>query len=389
MRYVSLFSGAGGLEARGIAPALCCDIDEPARELLARRFPDAEIVSDVRDVQFRGADVVVGGWPCQDISVAGKRDGLRGERSGLFYELLRVARESRATTIVAENVPNLLTMESGLAMLEVLRALEESGFPFTAWRTLNARAFGLPHQRRRIFLVASRDPAVPPRLHRKLPRRRSLDAMSETVGSYYTTAGLHSICYSEGYTPTLKVGSSLSIPSPPGVYFRGITRKLTANECLRLQGFKPGPFRSLADKDKYRLAGNAVAVPAGQFAVATAQHTGDVEVMVTSHSRFGPNGMYDRGKITEVAELSAPTLAVNLSDFIDTNLTVPLSEKAASGLLNRLAQSGKPCPPGLLMALCKSAGLDEIPDTIASAAENGTRRRPRTRTTAPTSETMF
>ncbi len=390
MDYVSLFSGAGGLEAKGVEPQLCCDIDESAQAVLGHRFRNATIVDDVREVRVKRTDLVVGGWPCQDISVAGSGAGLEGSRSGLFYELLRVARESKATTIVAENVPNLLSMNSGATMLEVLRSLSDAGFPFVAWRTLNARSFGLPHQRRRVFIVASRDKRVPANLHRPIPRVRVTPKSEVGVAGFYTTAGLQSICYSAGYTPTLKVGSSISIPSPPGLYFGSVVRKATSNECLKLQGFNPRDFRGIPEKDRYRLSGNAVAVPVGRFAVETAVVTGEFEPMTIGHSRITTNGMFIDGMLTEVANVEAGVLAANLADFVDTNNVEQLSPKAASGLLTRLSRSGKPCPEGLRAALANAAGVEgEFEEATVRSESAQTRRADKKKPRAPQVESIF
>lgn len=169
----------------------------------------------------------------------------------------------------------------------------------------------------------------------------------------------------------------LPIPSPAGVLFRNVARKLTADGCLRLQGFRPALFRSVVTKNRSRLAGNAVAVPVGQFAVETVIATTDVDLMAISHSYLGPNGVYERGEVTEVADLDTTALATNLADFVDVDDQVPLSQKAAPGLVHLLSPSGKPCPSSLLIAFCRAAGMDEIPDSITrseSGQSGGTRR---------------
>lgn len=110
MRYISLFSGIGGLESSSQTPLAVCEIDPWCQKVLSRKFPEAELSKDVRSFIPPAVDVVVGGWPCQDISAAGLRKGLAGERSGLFFRMLDVAIEAGAHTIVAENVPNLLRL---------------------------------------------------------------------------------------------------------------------------------------------------------------------------------------------------------------------------------------------------------------------------------------
>jgi DNA (cytosine-5)-methyltransferase 1 len=100
-------------------------------------------------------DLLAGGFPCQDLSVAGKREGLKGERSGLFYELLRVAKLCRPEFVLWENVPGLLSSDDGRDFGRVLRGLADIGY-FGAWRVLDARFFGVPQRRRRVFGLFAR-----------------------------------------------------------------------------------------------------------------------------------------------------------------------------------------------------------------------------------------
>ena len=357
MRYISLFSGAGGLEAGEAEPILAVELDAQCRAVLARRFPSTELRGDVKTVDTPpAADVVTGGWPCQDLSVAGKRRGLEGSRSGLFFELIRVAVAARARTIVAENVPNLLRMDGGRVMHRVLHELHGVGFPHIAWRTLDAREFGLPHQRRRVFLVASKDKYVPRALHR--PISPFEPSPSRFAAGFYTTAGLQSICYSEGYIPTLKVGSALGISSPPGLFFDGVVRKASATECLQLQGFDPGDFSDVPESARYGMAGNAVAVPVGKFVMDSVMPDQEIEPFVCGHSSIGTAGCSDRGNVVTVDTGPSIPLADNLGSYIDWDDREPLSERAAHGLLDRLTRSGKPCPSALWERLADIAGWD-------------------------------
>ncbi len=106
-----------------------------------------------------GSDVITGGFPCQDISLAGARDskrdkrGLRGERSGLFWEVIRILKEVQPRWVVLENVVNLLAVNDCEDFETVIRALADGGY-VGCWRVLNAQYFGVPQQRRRVFLVA-------------------------------------------------------------------------------------------------------------------------------------------------------------------------------------------------------------------------------------------
>lgn len=157
MRAISLFSGVGGLdmgfERAGIETMLQAERDPWCLEVLARHWPETERVTDVRDVQGGGVDLIYGGFPCQDVSVAGKRAGLGGERSGLWFEFERVLRELRPRWAVIENVPGLLSSNQGRDFAVILDGLDELGFD-VAWAVLDAQHFGVPQRRRRVFIVA-------------------------------------------------------------------------------------------------------------------------------------------------------------------------------------------------------------------------------------------
>jgi DNA (cytosine-5)-methyltransferase 1 len=358
LKYISLFSGIGGLESATRAPLLVCDIDEAARAVLRRRFPNSKIHDDVTALDPPPADVVAGGWPCQDISVAGLRRGLEGERSGLFFELLRIAERSGAHTVIAENVPNLLSLEGGSAFDLVLESFAASGLRYVAWRTINAREFGLPHERRRVFLVASRHREVALALHRPHPNAGEAGEDRGFAG-FYWTAGLQSICYSKGFVPTLKVGSALSIPSPPALHFGDVVRKASPAEVLRLQGFDPTEFKDVAAKDIYRMAGNAVAAPVGRWVFESVVTSDPVTVPAGSfgflgEGFLGEHGFFERGTKMILEHVRGP-LATNLFEVVDSSDRKMLSPRAAAGLVRRLVRSGKPCPSDLLEILVEIA----------------------------------
>src|SRR6266478_4776899 len=105
MKYLSVFSGIGGLESERVRPVLVCDSDPMCRKVLERRFPEIAVHDDVATLEPPKVDIVVGGWPCQDLTTAGKMGGINASRSGLFFEMVRIAKRAKAHTFVAENVP--------------------------------------------------------------------------------------------------------------------------------------------------------------------------------------------------------------------------------------------------------------------------------------------
>ena len=162
---VSLFAGVGGfdlaLERAGITVVASVEWDKNAQNVLKRRFPNSTIFGDIQGVTGEqliqaGFDpsngIITGGFPCQDLSVAGKRAGLAGARSGLFWEICRLLDETRTQTFILENVPGLLSSNNGRDMAVVIEALVERGYRI-AWRVLDAQYFGVPQRRRRVFIV--------------------------------------------------------------------------------------------------------------------------------------------------------------------------------------------------------------------------------------------
>jgi DNA (cytosine-5)-methyltransferase 1 len=151
----SLFSGIGGLdlglERAGFRVAWQCESDEYARAVLRKHWPDVPCYEDVRalDGSEPGIDLLCGGFPCQDLSVAGKRAGIDGARSGLWREFARVIGLLRPQFVLVENVPGLLA--GGLG--RVLGDLAACGYD-AEWDCLRASDVGAPHKRERVFLVA-------------------------------------------------------------------------------------------------------------------------------------------------------------------------------------------------------------------------------------------
>lgn len=193
MNVGSLFSGIGGMDlglARaGFDHAFFCEADPYRRRVLARHWPGVPVYEDVHGVRSepakrgsglggsgRGArgragdeaadihclhdriDLLAGGFPCQDLSVAGRRRGLAGSRSGLFFEFARVADElvRPGGWLLVENVPGLLSSNGGRDMGVVVATLADLGFSDLAYRVLDSRYFGVPQRRRRVFIVARR-----------------------------------------------------------------------------------------------------------------------------------------------------------------------------------------------------------------------------------------
>lgn len=162
LTFGGLFAGIGGFdkgfESAGMRCLWQAEKDRDALRVLAHHWPGVLRHDDVCTAgkhNLPPVDVVCGGFPCQDLSVAGKRAGLGGERSGLFYEMTRIVHELRPALLVWENVPGLLSSGRGRDFLAVLTELDRIGYP-GCWTTLDARWFGVAQRRRRVFGVFAR-----------------------------------------------------------------------------------------------------------------------------------------------------------------------------------------------------------------------------------------
>lgn len=164
MNVGSLFSGIGGFDlgfARcGMQISWQVEQDPFCRSVLQRHFPAAQRFEDVREVgahNLAPVDLICGGFPCQDLSAAGRGAGLAGSRSGLWSEFARIVRELRPSYVVVENVPALLTGKGKrwdrAPIGRVLGDLAEVGYD-AEWSVLSAREFGAPHLRKRVWIVA-------------------------------------------------------------------------------------------------------------------------------------------------------------------------------------------------------------------------------------------
>ena len=159
MRVGSLFTGIGGFDLA--AEQLGCDvlwqaeIDKQCRGVLRHRFPHATLFEDVKNVTAGSAkeiDLLCGGFPCQDLSVAGRRAGLEGKRSGLWWEFHRIIKELGPDWVLVENVPGLLSSHKGEDFAILLSSLSDLGYG-VSWRVLDSQFFGVAQRRRRLFIV--------------------------------------------------------------------------------------------------------------------------------------------------------------------------------------------------------------------------------------------
>ena len=166
MRYFSSFTGVGGFDLAAPKDWECVgfsEIDKYANMVLKYRFPDIKNYGDVNAIKWNeipNFDILFGGTPCQDLSLAGKRKGLAGERSGLFYKFVEALKAKKPKYFIWENVKGALSSNKGWDFAEVLNQFSEAGYNLW-WQILNAKYFGVPQNRERIFIIGFRDRSPP------------------------------------------------------------------------------------------------------------------------------------------------------------------------------------------------------------------------------------
>lgn len=315
MKVGSLFAGIGGFdlgfERAGFQVSWCVEWDQAAQAVLAARFPDAKILGDVTQVDpndLEKVDVICGGFPCQDVSVAGRRAGLAGQRSGLFHDAMRIVRRLQPRLVVLENVPGLLSSNRGLDFATVIREMGEGwDCSEVCWRILDSRYFGVAQRRRRVFIAAS---AAGGCAEQVLALSEGVRWHPASCGKPRTGASADSAgCTSkDGVVPTLTSKMAKGTGGPSGdecqnliavdVYNQVVNgdcaatvttstggsttsgpkvitdmavRRLTPLECERLQGFPdgwtdvPNGKRFASDTQRYKQIGNAVTVNVAEW----------------------------------------------------------------------------------------------------------------------------
>ena len=159
MTFGSLFAGIGGFDIAFERSGMVCrwqvEIDDKCNQVLSHHWPGVRRYKNVKEVRtedLESVDVICGGFPCQDLSVAGNRRGLRAPRSGLFFEMVRVIQALKPRWIVIENVPGFLSSHKGEDFAVALETLSQCGYVL-GWRVLDAQYFGVAQRRRRVFIV--------------------------------------------------------------------------------------------------------------------------------------------------------------------------------------------------------------------------------------------
>jgi len=362
---VGLFSGIGGLEL-GLARAghetsLACEVDPTAQAVLEERF-QSNLHDDIRTLRSlpKSTELLVGGFPCQDLSQAGRTAGIRGARSGLVGEVFRLLERKRVPWVVLENVPFMLQLSQGRALEVIVQAFEALGYRW-AYRVVDSRAFGLPQRRRRVLFIASReeDPRTVLFADESEPAKRR--TRRRAAHGFYWTEGLRGLGWAVDAIPTLKGGSTIGCPSPPGIWMPDDsigTPTLTDSE--RLQGFATNwtrPAETVARQSfRWKLVGNAVSVPVAKWLGGRLAKPGPFRisgVQPVIGGRAWPTNAWNvgQGRFTgDVSEWPKAFKTKRLDEFLNDDLK-PLSHRATAGFVGRLKRSNLRLEDGFLDAL--------------------------------------
>ena len=200
MKYFSIFSGVEGF-GQGIdgEPVGFSEIDKYASMVLKYRFPNVKNYGDCITIKWEEVadfDLLVGGSPCQDFSIAGKRRGLAGSRSSLAWEFIRCLRTKKPRYFIWENVKGVMSSRSGWDFANIITAFSESGYSLW-WQVLNAKDFGVPQNRERIFVIGFRE-GSPKEVFFESENTRTAEIVGTTKGEENTRIGERDMVYSDG-----------------------------------------------------------------------------------------------------------------------------------------------------------------------------------------------
>lgn len=349
-----LFAGIGGiergLEAAGGHAELLCEYWEPASTVLAERFPSVPLVGDVRDLRsLPKVDIVTAGFPCTDLSQAGRTSGIQGKASSLVAEVFRLLRRRRAPVLLLENVRNMLVLDGGEAMRYLVGELESLGYRW-AYRLVDSRFTGVPQRRQRVIFVAARD--IDPRavLFADDAGEPPADRYDDECFGFYWTEGLRGLGWAQDAVPTLKGGSTIGIPSPPAVWAPanelGLRLVVPAiEEAEVMQGFPRGwtaPAERVSNRagTRWKLVGNAVTVGVSTWIGRRLANPGEPFLegaAIQAGDRWPTAAFGSAGKAWAVDVSMWPTHEPyeHLAHVVDLESATPVSARGAAGFLSR------------------------------------------------------
>ncbi|GGF15278.1 DNA cytosine methyltransferase [Subtercola lobariae] len=361
---LSLFSGVGGFELGFRKAGFSGEIHAyenwgAARAVLEHRLPNSVLHEDVRGIpnDLHNAEIVFGGFPCTDLSQAGRQAGIQGSASGLILGVLEAVQRARPEWVLLENVPNMLWLKQGNAMEVITGALSTAGYKW-AYRMLDAQHFGVAQRRKRVFILAS--------LHQDPSRVlfRDLNVLGRSTGpvskaraeanGFYWTEGNRGVGWGAGVVPTIKGSTTAGIPSSPAVWIPRAEPELrfrtpSIESLEMLQGFRAGWTSAAPTRDRWKLVGNAVAVPVVRW-IADGLRAYDRLSPVGIDSRLSKSSGWDwagvsagsgkaTGKIPTHLNTGSLPRRHSLARLLQTRGSHALSAGAARGFAGRLGRS--------------------------------------------------
>lgn len=363
-----LFAGIGGIELglhrAGHATSVICEVEPGARAVLDEGFPKIRKHDDIRTLKRLPGDVdlVAAGFPCQDLSQAGKTAGIAGARSGLVGEVFRLLQDQRVPWVLLENVPFMLQLGRGKALEVIVAAFESLGYRW-AYRVVDSRAFGVPQRRERVYFLASTDgdPRTVLFEDDTKPPRASKQSQQRVACGFYWTEGIRGLGWAVDAVPTLKGGSAIGIPSPPAILLpSGDIVKPDIRDAERMQGFTVDWTRPseavMRSGHRWKLVGNAVTVDAaawlGERLALPGSYDGSKDLALAAGAKW-PRAAWSMGAGRFASNVSAFPVrkpSPSLHAFLKFP-TVPLSVKATAGFLARARTSTLHFPEGFLEAV--------------------------------------
>ena len=306
--FIDLFAGIGGMrlafERAGFKCVYTSEWDSHAQKMYTCNFGESPYgdITQIDEIDIPDHNVLLAGFPCQPFSISGKKEGFADTRGTLFFDVLRIAKVKNPDVLLLENVKHLVHHDSGRTLAVILRSLKELGYKVD-WRLLNGKDFGLPQNRERIIIIASKERAFDFDLVKK-SKPVILEDFLEKEGDFeyldeseYTLideehiktqdSGLIFVGYRNkkiriaGVRPGTEhlsrvhkqpnriysaKGTHPTLPSQETsgrffIYHEGRVRKLTLRECYRIMGF-PDNFKLVEPVGEcYKRIGNSVCVP--------------------------------------------------------------------------------------------------------------------------------
>jgi DNA (cytosine-5)-methyltransferase 1 len=369
-KVAGLFAGIGGIELglhrAGHSTELLCEVENAAQAVLHARFPGIDIAPDVTKLRALPDSVTLlaGGFPCQDLSQAGKTAGIEGRQSGLVNHVFRLLRKRRVPWVLLENVSFMLRLARGDAMRLVIDELEALGYRW-AYRVIDSRSFGLPQRRERVYLIACLPEAGDPRdviLSGDAGAPPPKENYRDFANGFYWTEGIRGLGWATDGVPTLKGGSTIGIASPPAIWMQdGRIVKPDVRDAERLQGFPAGwtePALTVARSGlRWKLVGNAVTVDAaawiGERLREPQAYDDSADIPLEQRAKW-PDAAWslEAGErfVSRVSRWPVRIEPPSLAEFLEFEPQL-LSARATAGFLSRTRTSTLRFPAGLIEAL--------------------------------------